>query len=88
MTGRRTRGAAGARPEAGAHGSRRRDRASVTPNRPGPFVTSAEFARSLGVSKSAVTFWTREAGAPYDSRGWRWPECIHWYIWREVTRGR
>lgn len=51
-------------------------------------VSSADFARLIGISKSAVTFMTREADAPYNTRGWRWPEACHWYIGREVSKGR
>lgn len=52
------------------------------------YITGAEFALRVGLSKNATSYMAREDGAPYETDGWRWPEALHWFIRREKARGR
>lgn len=51
-----------------------------------PTVSSAELARRLGVTKTAITNMSKESGAPVDAEGWRWPEASRWYVERALRR--
>jgi hypothetical protein len=57
---------------------------AATPRR----ITHREFAAVLKVSDRACKMFAREDGAPHSSAGWQWPDCMHWYVRREVRRSR
>lgn len=49
-------------------------------------LSNVDFADAVGLTRRATTYMSKEVGAPFDRRGWIWPDCLRWYVQREAAR--